>query len=116
MNTDKHRSNRKQPSTAYLRGLFPICVYLCSSVLSHTSQIVFGIITNQPLGIPFVESILVQPDFDSTVLRLADDLVVANEVSGELTKLVEYVCGYQAANLAELDDHGGPPPKFRRTA
>src|SRR6266404_6985698 len=106
MNTDQHRSNRKQPSAAYLPALFPICVYLCSSVVSHASQIVLRIIANQALGIPFVESILVQPDLDSTVLRLADDLVVANEVPGELTKLVEYVCGYQAANVAELDDHG----------
>jgi hypothetical protein len=85
-------------------------------VVSYASQIVFGIIANQPLGIPFVESVLVQPDLDSTVLRLADDFVVANEVTGELTKLVEYVCGYQAANVGERNDHAFPSVEFRVTA
>lgn len=66
----------------------------------------FIVVADQALGVVHVERFLIQPYSYAAGFALADDLIGADVVPGQLTEFVEYVGGDQMADILEVDDHG----------
>jgi hypothetical protein len=80
-------------------------MFQASSLVS--SQIGFGIIADQSLGIFGVERFAVEPYFYAARFGLAHDLVVMDLVARKLAELVEYVRRNQMSNLFKGYNQGG---------
>jgi len=68
-------------------------------------QIALGVVTYKPLRIAFVERVLVKPNLYASVTGLADNLIVVDEMSGELSEFIKNVSGYQASDVRKRDYH-----------
>lgn len=68
-------------------------------------QVALGVVTYKPLRIAFIERVLVKPNLYASVTRLADNLIVVDEISSELPEFVKNVSRYQAFDVRKRNYH-----------